>query len=591
MRNGRNPLRDLLSALADEAPAFQRRDRRQAGSGRRRVLSALSDTAPAFQPLANQDSFRGKPSEADAPDQEVGSPQNGGFPKPDTRRSVSRQVRAGARWSLINTVVVRVGNFVTGVVLARGLLGPRDWGVYAVGLVALAIMLSANELGVSLAIVRWDGDPRRFAPTILTLSVTSSTLLYFALFFAAPQFARILGASDATAMLRVLGIAVIIDGIACVPAGALTRSFEQRKRMFIDLANFLVSSGLTIGLAAAGVGAMSFAWGSIAGNIVALTGLAIAAPDFLRPGWNRAQARALLAFGLPLAAASLLVLAMLNVDSIIIGATLGPAQLGLYQIAFNVSSWPVRSVSEVARRVSFASFSRVTDSLPALSESFERGLSLLMTAAVPACVLLAVLSKPVIYAVYGERWTPASGALRFLALAALLRVAFELAYDLLAATGRRKAMITAQGWWLTALIPVLILAARGRGITGVGAGQFLVAGPLVAPLYLWSLARAGVSPLVVLRACVRPFAGGALMTGVALGLGQLDLGQVAYLFVGSGAAIAVYVPVVWPRRREAAKRMSKEMEASSSQPDVPEAPHPSLAQIPTTLSLPAVSAA
>jgi O-antigen/teichoic acid export membrane protein/O-antigen ligase len=475
-------------------------------------------------------------------------------PTPAADPGIGGHIRRGVRWSLVNTVVMRLGNFLIGVVLARGLLGPRDWGLYAIGLVALAVLLSANELGVSLAIVRWEGDPRRFAPTVLTLSVASSLLLYGLLYAAAPEVARLLGARDATDVLRVLGIAVVIDGVACVPAGVLTRNFAQRKRMFIDLGNFVVSGGLTIGLAVAGAGAMSFAWGSIAGNLVALVGCAIAAPGFLRPGWDRDTARALLAFGLPLAGASLLVLAMLNVDSVVVGATLGPIQLGLYQIAFNVSSWPVRSVSEVARRVSFAGFSRVADSAAALSESFGRGLSLLMAAAVPACVLLAVLPKPLIYAIYGQRWTAASGALRFLALLGLLRVAFELAYDCLVASGRRRALIITQAWWLVALVPVLIFAARARGIAGVGAGHILVAGPLVAPLFLWALSRAGISPLVVLRACARPFAGGVLMAAVALALGALHLGQIAYLFVAGTAAVAVYVPVVWPLRHLAKAR-------------------------------------
>lgn len=467
---------------------------------------------------------------------------------------VGGQVRRGVRWSFINTLVIRIGNFMTGVVLARGFLGPRDWGLYAVGLVALAVLLSANELGVSLAVIRWDRDPKQFAPTVLTLSFLSSAILYMLLFLAAPEFAHLLGAADATTMLRVLGVAVLIDGIACVPAGVMTRNFAQRKRMFIDLSNFLVNSSLTIGLASAGLGAMSFAYGSVAGNVVALVGCSIAAPGYLRPGWNRAEARKLLAFGLPLAGASLLVLAMLNVDSIVVGATLGPVQLGLYQIAFNVSSWPVRSVSEIARRVSFAGFSRVANSPAALAESFERGLALLMTAAVPACVLLAVMPKPVIHTIYGEKWVAASGALRFLALLGLLRVAFELAYDCLTASSRRKSLIVVQGWWLVMLIPVLIFAARQRGIAGVGVGHIVVAGPLVAPLFLWALGRVGISPLVIARACVRPFLGGALMAAVAVAVGLLHLNDAVYLFLASFLAFAAYIPVVWPLRHLAKAR-------------------------------------
>ncbi|MBR7835229.1 oligosaccharide flippase family protein [Actinospica durhamensis] len=455
-------------------------------------------------------------------------------------------VRRGVRWSLVNTVVIRIGNFATGVVLARGLLGPRDWGLYAIGLAALAVLLSANEMGVSLAIVRWEGDVRRFAPTVLTLSTLSSTVLYGALFLVAPQTARLLGSADATGVLRVLGLAVIIDGISCVPAGVLNRTFAQRRRMLIDAANFAVSTGITIGLAVGGFGAMSFAWGAVAGNVVGLVGCGLCAPGFLRPGWDRAQAKALIRFGMPLAGASLLVLCMLNVDSVVVGATLGPVALGLYQLAFNMSGWPVRAVSEVARRVSFAGFSRLAET-GRIAQGFESSLSLLMTAAMPPCVLLLTLAKPAISFVYGHEWTQASGALSFLAMLGVLRVAFELCYDCLVAAGRQRALILVQGWWLVALIPVLIFAARDRGIAGVGAGHILVAGPLVTPLYLWALSRAGIRPRVVLRACLRPLLGGAAMAAISLAVARFaGLPMTLELFAASLPALAAYALIVWP---------------------------------------------
>ena len=503
------------------------------------------DTDPSAAAESDESDESEKPAEPAKPDEsEV----------PTEGAELGDRLRSGVRWSLINTISIRIGTFLTGVVLARGLLGPRDWGLYAIGLTALAVLLSANELGVSLAIVRWDGDVKRFAPTVLTLSVASSTALYLLLFATAPAVARALGASDATTMLRVLGVSVIVDGIACVPYGLLTRTFAQRRRMVIDLANFLATTALTLGLAVEGFGAMSFAWGSIAGNVVALAGCTIAAPGMLRPGWNREQARRLLAFGLPLAGASLLVLAMLNTDSIVVGATLGPFQLGLYQIAFNISSWPVRVISEAARRVSLAGFSRVADSKQALAASFGSGLALLMAAAVPTCVLLAVLPKPLIHFVYGGQWTDASGALRFLAVLGLLRIAYELAYDCLVAAGRRRALIGVQGWWLAALIPVLIIAARERGIAGVGFGHVLVAGPLVAPLFVWALARAGIPARTVLGACVRPLLGGLAMTAVCLAVLRLDLGETTGMFVAGGLSTAVYVPFVWPLIRIARGR-------------------------------------
>lgn len=51
---------------------------------------------------------------------------------------------------------MRLGNFATGIILARFFLGPEAWGVYGIAQTVLLVLLSANELGVSLAIVRWE---------------------------------------------------------------------------------------------------------------------------------------------------------------------------------------------------------------------------------------------------------------------------------------------------------------------------------------------------------------------------------------------------------------------------------------------------
>lgn len=465
-----------------------------------------------------------------------------------------KRVAAATRWSLLNTVVIRLGTFATGVLLARYLLGPREWGLYGIGTLVLAVLLSANEMGVSLALVRWDRDVRSFAPTVMTLSTAASLLLYALLYLAAPGVARMLGSPEATTLLRVLCFAVVIDGVACVPAGVLTRQFAQGTRMLVDLANFVVSTALTVWLAVAGLGAMSFAWGAVAGNAVSLVGSALAAPGMLRFGWHAPDARALLRFGLPLAGASLLVLGVLNVDSAVVGATLGPTALGLYQVAFNMSSWPVRTVSEAARRVSFAGFSRLAHSSSALADGFGRALRLLMVAAVPACVLLATLAEPVIRVVYGPRWVGAAVALQFLAVLGLIRVAFELAYDCLGAAGRRTGLLAVQAWWLATLAPALIVLARWYGIEGVGAGQAVVAGLLVAPAFLVALARAGVPPRTVVRACAVPLAGGAASGGTALVVHRLAGDTLSGLVIAGMAALVVYAVTILPTLRRLANR-------------------------------------
>ncbi|MFD4246313.1 oligosaccharide flippase family protein [Streptomyces sp. NPDC058525] len=462
--------------------------------------------------------------------------------------SLGRKVGSAARWSLVNTVVMRLGNFATGIILARYFLGPEAWGVYGIAQTVLLVLLSANELGVSLAIVRWEGDPRRFAPTVLSLSAASSCLLYAVLFALAPAVAGVLGSPEATGVLRVMCVVVVLDGLSQVPAGFLTRAFQQGRRMAVDAVNFVLSTTVTLLLAVQGWGAMSFAWGAVAGSAGALAGCCLAAPGTLRFGWDREQARALLRFGLPLAGASLLALGVANVPPMVVGSTLDQLALGFYVLAFNISGWPVRIVSEAARRVSFAGFSRLAESPKVLADGFGRGLAVLVTATVPLCVLLAGLAGPIVELVYGERWGPAARALPWLMALGLIRIGCELAYDCLVAIGHRRSLIAVQGLWLLLLVPVLVAGARTGGIAGVAQGQVLVAAVVVVPVYLVALHRGGIRFAVVARACAWPFLGGVVMSAVVLGLAHRLGGGVLALAATAAAGTLAYALCVLPSR-------------------------------------------
>jgi len=508
------------------------------GTGLRQATAGISSVlAPVYEPSPRPALTFVAPTPSPATE-----------PGSDELSDLGSKVKSGAKWSTINTVVLRIANFSVGVLLARTVFGPTAFGLYAVSQVILAVLLSMNELGVSLAIVRWEGDVRDFAPTVFTLSVASSVIFYGALFVTAPLLASLLGSPHATSMIRILSLCVVVDGLACVSLALLTRTFAQGRMMLANSVTFIVTTGITCWLAFSGHGPISFAWGSVAGVTAGLIVATIAAPFIVLPGWNARQARELLRFGLPLAGASLLVLAVFNVDSAITGALLGSAALGLYQLAFNISSWPSRSISETFRRISFAGFSRVADSAEFLADAFVRAFGLVVACTIPPCVLLATLAEPLIRLIYGPRWTGAAQVLIWLAILGLLRVVYDLIYDFLAAAGKRPSLLAVQGWWLAALIPVLLIGARDHGIVGVGAGHVLVAGLLVGPAFLWVMSRSGVKVRSILVVCLRPFLGGILMIAIC---------EFVLRFLGEGlvgvavavvAGLAIYLPVIFPMR-------------------------------------------
>src|SRR5947209_2442798 len=161
-----------------------------------------------------------------------------GFAPPPATEGIGARVGRGAAWGLLTNIVLRLGSLLSGIVVAR-LLSPSDYGVYAIGLVALTLLQSFNELGVSLALVRWQDDVRRIAPTVMTIAIGTSSLLYAATFVAAPAYCAAMGSPQAVGVLRLMCLSVIIDGVATVPLGLINRSFRQRQRFVGDAATFL----------------------------------------------------------------------------------------------------------------------------------------------------------------------------------------------------------------------------------------------------------------------------------------------------------------------------------------------------------------
>lgn len=394
-------------------------------------------------------------------------------------------------WSFFSTVFGKIGLVGFGILLAR-LLGPQQFGTAAVAIFTLLAVTSFNDLGVSLAIVRWPGEPSEIAATVVTISVASSLLLYIGLFLGAPTFAAALGAPAATSVVRVLALSIVTNGVVAVPAALLERYFRQDRKTIADQVHGWLSVGLSVILAWAGFGAMSIAIGQVAGAIAGGTLITIFAPLPLRVGFDTTKARKLVKFGLPLAGSAFIVFLVANVDNLVAGHLLGATALGFYVLAWNLASFPVNMFSAPVRTVATALFSRLQHDPVAMRTTFTSAVALLGSVTLPVCLLISGSAVPLINFVYGPKWVPAAQALVWLALLGALRILFELTYDYFVVLAKSRVVFTVQLAWLLALIPSLIVGARLGGIGGVAIAGVVVAAVVVLPWYLTELSKVGI---------------------------------------------------------------------------------------------------
>ncbi len=457
---------------------------------------------------------------------------------------LEQSVGKGFRWSLASLAAIRAASFLSGVVLAR-LLVPEDFGVYAVALAAMNILMTINDLGLIPAVVQWRGRLEDVAATAAALTLGASVVLYAACFLAAPFFARLMGAPQAAGVVRVLTVEILIDGVTAVSVIALIRTFRQDRLSRAELAAVPVTVATTLGLAAAGAGAWSLAIGHLAGNVVTAVFVLRAARMLVRPRLDLVVARRLLAFSLPMTGGFLIEAVLLNIDYVVAGRALGPVQLGLYLLAFNISSWPIGLVREAIRRVSIAGFARLAHNND-LTSGFRRSFTLLIATALPVTLLLGVLAPSVVGWVYGDRWLEAAAPLRFLAVLALVRLALSLAIDAYLGAGRAWLSLRLNAVWALVLVPALVVGVQVGGIEGLAAAHAGVALAVALPLALAGLRRIGLATAPILRSLARP-AGAAVISGaVCVALAAVVSRPLPQLVFVGGLTLLLYASMTLP---------------------------------------------
>jgi PST family polysaccharide transporter len=452
-------------------------------------------------------------------------------------RPVASRVSRGLSWSLVSSLVLRVGNFVVSLVVAR-LVAPEEFGLFAVALTVWTILGMLAELGLGTDLIR-ARDPERRAPTVASLGLVASGSLAVTMAMGAPAIAHLFESPGSVPAIRLMAVALGLFGLTIVPSALLHRAYRQRSLFLINLTAMIVSTAVVVAVAVHGSGALALAWGQITTYAVLVVGLHLSARWRPRFGFRPDIARQSVSFCLPLAAANLLSWLLLSIDNLIVSRQLGTHQLGLYALAFNVSSWPMAAIGQAVRVVALPAFSSV-ESAAVRGAALVRCSAPLVAVATLMGIVLATMAGPVVGLLYGDRWIGAAEALAGLAVFGAARVVLDLIATFLIAVGTTRAVLLVQVVWLLAMVPAMWVGVAAFGLAGAGWTHVVVALAVALPAYAVCLRRVGVDVAAFVRAWYVPLVCAVPATAACVGIAGTGLPHLRALAVGTVAALLLY---------------------------------------------------
>lgn len=338
-------------------------------------------------------------------------------------------VRRSLAWAFSGQFAALVVGFLGSIVVAR-LLSPREMGVYAIAMAAQGIVGIFVNFGVGAYVVR-DPDLRPetldAAFTVNALLAVGLSVILFALSFAGGW---LLGAPEAGRVLRVSALGPLIGVAGFRPSAMLQREMRFKATSLIDTGGVLLTALGTVAFALAGQSYMSPAYSGLLSGVACVLAYSVVGRRHHGFRLSLAGWRPITTFGVRMVSVSGVAVLAMRLSDLVLGRVVGTAALGLYGRASGLSNLIFTNIYGTATRVVFVQLSRDYRETGELKTTFLRGLQLITAFMWPLLAGLAVLARPMIYILYGEKWLAAATPLSLLLIAQFLALCFGMNWEL-----------------------------------------------------------------------------------------------------------------------------------------------------------------
>jgi O-antigen/teichoic acid export membrane protein len=484
---------------------------------------------------------------------------------PSVTKDLARRAGGGLIWRGLAEGAEKIIFLARLFILAR-LLAPEDFGLLAVGMVALAMMLRLTDFGIVASLIQAREADKRHLDTAWTISVLRGTAVSAALFIAAPLIAGAFGEPRATEIIRALALTALLQSAASIQVAKLNRELRFRGLAIIRLSSAIANTVVAIALAPS-LGVWAMVWGAIAGECAFMVVSYIVAPYRPRFSISDKATKSIARFGRWIFLIGIISVAADSVIRWIITNRLGLAELGLYFMAWRLAYLPVQLISDLVSEVAFPVYARLQGDREKAAAAFRGLLVSVAAILVPTCLVFAWLVPELVQYVLGERWQGTVGVMQLLIITSIVMLLSDSMAPVLKGLGqpsRIAAMDTLQllmlaslGWWLIGLL----------GLPGAGLAWMIsiLAAQLMAARYayevfgtpfagllrpLLAIAAASILATIIAAVSVRLVPGmiglgvGILAAALTAGIVTLFLDRIFRL----GILHTVLVPFPWIRR-------------------------------------------
>lgn len=391
-------------------------------------------------------------------------------------------------WSAGLRVFVRVLTFVKLAILARILI-PADFGLIAIASLVLVFLETITETGINIFLIQERRNLKSYLNTAFAVSIFRGIIISLVILILASPISKFFNSPRSLNLILLISIVPFIRGFINPAIVQFRKDLQFSKEFVFRSVVFLIDTVVAISVAYTLKSAVGLVYGMIAGAIVEvfITQLFITPkPKF---AYEKKYLNKIVKRGKWITMAGVFNYLFENVDDMAVGKVMADSQLGIYQMAYKISSLPITEISTVVNRVTLPVYVKIKRDLQRLKRAYLKSLSVTFLVVVPIGVLLFLWPDVLVSTLLGNNWMEVVGIVRIMSFFGVIRAITLSTYPLFLALKKQEIVTKITLTNILFLGISLLFLVKPFGIVGAGISAVIgaVAGIPVAVYYLYKL--------------------------------------------------------------------------------------------------------
>ena len=308
-------------------------------------------------------------------------------------------------WRLAERFAAQGVTLLVSIILAR-LLEPEVYGTVALVTIIIGVLQVFLDGGFSSALVqKKDADDLDFS-SVFYFNVVFGLALYVLLYFAAPRIAAFYDNSELTAIIRVLGLTLIIYSLKSVQQAYVSRNLLFKKFFYSTLGGTIGAAVVGIYMAYKGYGV----WALVAQHLFNMFVDTVIL--WFTVGWrpkavfSMSRLLRLLKFGWKMLVSGLVDTLYGELRQLVIGKMYTSEDLAYYNQGKKYTETIVQNINSSISSVLFPVLANVQNDVDQVRNITRRAIKVSTFLFMPAMMGIAVCAKPLVALVFTEKWLP-----------------------------------------------------------------------------------------------------------------------------------------------------------------------------------------